>query len=193
VVSICAGLLTVDKETGIVCSIYYTTQEYFEQTQEKWFPNTETDITAICVTYLLFDTFETGFCPTDKEFEARLQSNALYDYSVRNWGHHARIASIRKQLILDFLESEAKVSASSQVMMASKLYLGDSGYSQRVPKQITGVHLAVYFGLGEEIIALLKNGHFLDCKDTDGWTPLLYAAINRHEAVVKLLLKKRCL
>jgi hypothetical protein len=30
---------------------------------------------------ILFDTFETGFCPTDEKFEARLQSDALYDYA----------------------------------------------------------------------------------------------------------------
>jgi hypothetical protein len=65
---------------------------------------------AICVTYLLFDAFETGFCPTDEELEARLQSNALYNYSARNWGHHARTASMERQLILNFLESEAKIS-----------------------------------------------------------------------------------
>jgi hypothetical protein len=53
-----------------------------------------------CVTYLSFDAFETGFCQTDEEFEARLQLNALYDYAARHWGHHARAASIKsKQLI----------------------------------------------------------------------------------------------
>ena len=96
-----------------------------------------------CVTYLSFDAFETGFCPTDEEFEARLRLNPLYDYAARNWGHHARAASTEvEQLILDFLESEAKVSASSQAMMASRSYY--TGYSQRVPRQMTGVHLAAY-------------------------------------------------
>ena len=42
---------------------------------------------------------------------ARLQSNILYDYAARNWGHHVRISSIESgKLILDFLESTAKTS-----------------------------------------------------------------------------------
>ena len=186
-VSVCAGLVTVDEESKIIRLIHFTTQEYFEWTKGKWFPNAETDITAICVTYLSFDAFETGFCPTDKDFEARLQSNALYDYAARNWGHHARIASIEKQLNLDFLNSKAKMSASTQAMMASGSY---SGYSQRVPKQMTRVHLAAYFGLAEAMMALLENEHDPDSKDTYGQTPLLWAARNGHEAVVKLLLEK---
>jgi hypothetical protein len=190
-VSVYAGLVTVDEETRIICLIYYTTQEYFERTQEKWFPNAETDIAAICVTYLSFDAFETGFCPTDEEFEARLQLNVLYDYASRNWGHHVRAASTEEELlILRFLNSEAKLSASSQAMMASKLFSSDHGFNQRVPRQMTGEHLAAYFGLKEAMTALLKNRHDLDSKDSDGQTPLSWAAGNGHEAIVKLLLEK---
>jgi hypothetical protein len=50
VVSVCAGLVTVDEESGIVRLVHYTTQEYFERKQGKWFPNIKTDIAAICVT-----------------------------------------------------------------------------------------------------------------------------------------------
>src|SRR5207248_2741294 len=116
--------------------------------------------------------FGTGFCPTDEEFEARLQSNAFYDYAARNWGHHAYAASTEvEQLILAFLESEAKVSASSQVLIASRHHSIDSDYSQRVPRQMTGVHLAAFFGLTGVIMALHKNGHNPDVKDTYGRTP----------------------
>jgi Ankyrin repeats (3 copies)/Ankyrin repeat len=187
-VSVCAGLVTVDEESNIVRLVHYTTQEYFGRTWTSWFPCAQTDITKTCVTYLSFDKFETGFCPTDEEFEARLRSNALYDYAARNWGHHARVATTEMaKLILGLLESEAKISACSQAMTASRSY---SGYSQRVPKRITEVHLAAYFGLKEVMMVLLKNGHHLDCKDTYSQTPLSWAAGNGHEAVVKLLLEK---
>jgi ankyrin repeat protein len=185
-VSVCAGLVTVDETSNIIRLVHYTTQEYFERTQKDWFPNAETDIAKACITYLSFDVFKSGFCPTDEKFEARLQLNPLYNYAARNWGHHARAASTEvEQLILDFLENEAKMYSSSQAMMVSGGY---SNYSQRIPKQMTGVHLAAYFGLREAMISLLKNGHHPDSKDSDGWTPLSWAAGNGHEAVVKLLL-----
>ena len=187
-VSVCAGLVTVDEESNIIRLVHYTTQEYFGRTWTSWFPCAQTDIAKTCVTYLSFDKFETGFCPTDEEFEARLQSNALYDYAARNWGHHTCVASTEVvQLILNFLENEAKVSGSSQAMMASRGY---SGYSQNVPRQMTGVHLAAYFGLTGVIMALVKNRHNPDVKDSWGRTPLSWAAEKGHEAVVELLLGK---
>lgn len=51
-VSVCAGLVTIDKGNGIIRLVHYTTQEYFERTQNHWFPDAEADITKICVTYL---------------------------------------------------------------------------------------------------------------------------------------------
>jgi hypothetical protein len=72
-VPVCTGLVTIDEESGIVRLVHYTTQKYFERTQRQWFPNTETNITTICVTYLLFNDFESGICENDEEFERRLQ------------------------------------------------------------------------------------------------------------------------
>ena len=100
------------------------------------------------------------------------------------------MASVEEQLILDLLESEAKVSGSSQVMIASKPYWHSSGYSQSVPGLITGVHLAAYFGLRDIVIALFRKRHDLDVKDSYGRTPLSWAAENGHEPVMKLLLEK---
>ena len=184
--SVCAGLVTIDEQSGIARLVHYTTQEYFKRTWTSWFPNAQIDITSVCVTYLLFDVFKTGFCQSDEEFEVRLQTNVLYSYAARHWGRHAYTASIKEDLILNLLESRAKVSAASQAMMVSRSY---SGYSQIVPTQITGVHVAAYFGLGGTIIGLLKNGYNPDLQDSYGRAPLSWAAERGHEAVVKLLLE----
>jgi ankyrin repeat protein len=181
--SICAGLVTIDKKRDVIQLVHYTTQEYFERT--SLFPNAETDITATCVTYLSFNTFATGICPTKEQ----LKLYRLYDYAARNWGHHARAASAVDQLVVDFLESEAKISSSVQAMMASRSY-STTIYSRSRPRKISGVHVAAYFGLREALIALLKNGQGLDPEDGDSRTPLWKAAENGHEAVVKLLVEK---
>ena len=187
-VSVCAGLVTVDEQSDIIRFVHYTTQEYFERTQTTCFPNAQADIAKICITYLSFNEFESGFCPTREALKEQLQLNALYDYAAQNWGHHAHAASIEKQLILNFLKSEAKVSISSQAMMTSRSY--QSGNVPLAPRQTMGAHLVAYFGLREVMIALLKNGHDPNFKDTNGQTPLSWAAENGHEAVVKLLLEK---
>jgi Ankyrin repeats (3 copies) len=191
VVSVCAGLVTVDEGSGIIRLVHYTTQEYFKRTQKRWFPDVETDITKICVTYLSFNIFDSGFCQTDKEFEERLRSNQLYDYAAHNWGHHAREASTDMRLsIQHFLENTQKVTSCTQATMASRS--SGSGYSQRVPKKFVSVHLAAYFGLMEAVAALLENGHDPDVKDSFGQTPLCWAAREGHEAVVQQLLARNC-
>jgi hypothetical protein len=185
-ISVCAGLVTIDQESRIIRLVHYTTQEYFERTYMIWFPDAEVIVAKTCITYLSFDEFENGFCSTDKDFETRLLLNLLYDYAARNWGYHARAAPVEvKELALAFLKSRAKISASSQAAMVSR---GSYGYSQRVPRQIAGLHLTVYFGLAEVVMTLLINRHKPNLKDSYKQTPLLLAAANGHDIVVLLLL-----
>jgi hypothetical protein len=175
-VSVCCGLVTVDKESNVFRLVHYTTQEYFERTQEKWFPNAETDITIICVTYLSFTVFQSGFCETDAEFEERLRLNSMYDYAAHNWGNHAREASTLCREVIAFLESKLKVEALSQALLAPKKYPWYSKYSQEFPRQIAGLHLAAYFALKDATVALLAKGAELETMDDNGHTPLSWAA-----------------
>jgi len=47
-ISLCAGLVTVNQESRIIRLVHYTTQEYFEQTKHCWFPDAEAEITILC-------------------------------------------------------------------------------------------------------------------------------------------------
>ena len=188
IVSVCAGLVTVDEQGNTIRLVHYTAQEFFKRTQRRWFPEAEADIINVCISYLSFDTFAPGFCQSDKEFEARLQSNPLYDYAAQNWGHHIRESNAHCPNT-ELLENEAKVSASSQALMVTKEYRYRD-YSQEVPRKIKGIHLAAWFGLTKIVDWLIEKGHTSDCKDSYGRTPLSRAAERGHEAVVKLLLER---
>jgi ankyrin repeat protein len=186
--SVCAGLVTVDEQSGIIRLVHFTVQEYFTETWTKWFPDAHANIADVCVAYLSFDVFDTGFCDTDDAFERRLQANPLYDYAARYWGYHASEEPIQNDGILMLLESRTKVSAATQAMMA---FEPSGRYSQDVPRQMTAVHVAAYFGLERVMAGLLTKDiwdYGVDLKDTDGRTPLSRAAENGYEAVVKLLL-----
>ena len=187
VVSVCAGLVTIDEESGIIRLVHYTIQEYFERTQRQWFPDAQIYITTICVSYLSFDQFKSGICQNDEELENRLRLNKLYNYAVHNWGHHAREASTLIPEVISFLERKAQVEASSQGLLANMYSLGL--YSQIFPKDMTGLHLAAYFGV-EAIVQLLLATEKVDAdpKDTYGQTPLSQAAKNGCKGVVQLLL-----
>ncbi|KAK4155941.1 hypothetical protein C8A00DRAFT_41494 [Chaetomidium leptoderma] len=176
IVSVCAGLVTVDEASDIIRL---------------------SDITKICVTYLSFNVFESGMCQSNHEFKERLQSNPLYDYAARNWGHHARKSSRLPEVVEGFLMCQATVEAASQAFHTT------NGHSQLVPKQTTGLHLAASLGVHEAtpLSWAARGGHEavvelllatdqaeVDSKDRHGQTPLSRAAKGGHEAVVKLLL-----
>ncbi|KAL8775416.1 MAG: hypothetical protein Q9194_003784, partial [Teloschistes cf. exilis] len=93
-VSVCAGLVVVDQESGVIRLVHYTTQEYFERTGDAWNPGGQLHITIACLTYLSFTTFQSGSCSTDKEFEERLQQHQFLDYAAKHWGHHARVVEV---------------------------------------------------------------------------------------------------
>jgi ankyrin repeat protein len=188
-VSVCAGLVTIDEESGIIRLVSSTIEEYFQRTQKRWFLFAESNITKICVTYLSFSDFESGICQTENQLEERLQSNRLYEYAAHYWGHHVRKASTFIPEVIRFLERKGQVEASCQALMATKQYSYNPGYSQHIPKQMTGLHLAAYFGVSREVNDLLSHGYKPDSHDTFDRTPLSWAAENGHEAVFKLLLE----
>ena len=70
------------------------------KSEDEYKGEDEFDNGSAAVDELLELVFNTGFCLTDKEFEARLQVNVLYDYASRNWGHHAREGSTAAPLLI---------------------------------------------------------------------------------------------
>lgn len=184
IVSVCRGLVTVDEESNIVQFVHPTVSEFLQRNREEFFPGAEAGIALVCITYLSFDIFESGFCHSDEESENRLRSSSLYDYAARNWGHHSRKAPSVQASTLRFLKNESKVSACSQAMMISTKNFR-TGYSQKAPTQITGLHLAVWFGLSEILTILMKGRNYSDSCDSNGRTPISYAAENGYLAVIR--------
>ncbi|KAL2130413.1 hypothetical protein VTI74DRAFT_6502 [Chaetomium olivicolor] len=113
--SVCSGLVTVDRESNVVRLIHYTTQEYFNRTRGLWFPSAEEELCTICVTYLSFDAFSSGFSESYTQYKERLKPYPLYEYSARSWATHVHNTSCHSSSalsietskpILDFLEGE---------------------------------------------------------------------------------------
>lgn len=188
IISVCAGLVTVDQKSDTIRLVHYTTQEYFTSIQPKWIPNAGREIASTCLTYLCFDTFACGSCSCDADFEDRLTENKFLDYTARYWSQHAM--PVQEEIIqvgMTFLRCDNRVS--SAVQTASIYEYRYDGYSQHYAHQTTGLHLTAESGLIQLLEALLlaQDDVEADSRDEYGRTPLSWAAANGHEAVVRLL------
>jgi ankyrin repeat protein len=192
IVSVCAGLVIIDKESGIIRLVHYTTQEYFERTQGKWFPNAEANIMRTCVTYLSFNSSNDNVFPILTEtIDEILKSSSKYpllQYAAQYWGYHACRSPERNMLdlILGFLEQESKLVCF--LMHALNYRYGASG--RRTVADVPKLQIAACFGLRETARALLERGADVEARSSDGWTALSSAAWTGQEAVVELLLER---
>ena len=200
-VSVCAGLVTVDEESKMIRLVHYTTQEYFERTWKQWFPTAEDDITTICCTYLSFDVFSSGSCkdrddPYDPypshSFEGnrqRLLDNPLFEYAARNWAIHAKQTNVACQEAIEFLRRQPQVKAASQILddMIGSMLEYDYRDNPPLVTGMSGLHLAAYLGVDYAVRILLLEGK-ATIKTDDDWTPLHYAVLAGHESTVKILL-----
>ena len=190
IVSVCAGLITVDDESSIIRLVHHTTQEYFDQIRLEWIPGAQQEIAEACLTYLSFDTFRSGSCADDKAFEQRVAENLFFDYSAHYWSEHVRPVQTL-QSALAFLSDQVLVDSTAQgAITPSYRY---QGYSRHFPSRTSGLHLTARFGLlyltERLLICKYEDSNIgADSKDSYGQTPLWLAAANGHEAVVKLLL-----
>ncbi|KAJ6592423.1 ankyrin repeat-containing domain protein [Mycena capillaripes] len=57
ILSVCAGLVIVDKESSVVRLVHYTTQEYLDSIQAQDFPDAQTEITCTLLTFLALDGY----------------------------------------------------------------------------------------------------------------------------------------
>lgn len=118
-VSVCAGLVTVDRESQIIRLVHHTTQHYFERVRSEMSPRSQLDIhiemAKACITYLEFDDFESeGFTHGEKYIEVSDQLRSRYpflDYAGRYWGHHARGYTEYHvgNMIVRLMESELRI------------------------------------------------------------------------------------
>ena len=214
-VSVCDGLVIIDNESGTVRLVHHTLLEYLSlDAGERFFPCPQAKLANMCLTYLLFDEFSSGFLPDDEQLEIRLKNYPLLEYAAKYWGEHYRLSGkvITKtvimpdgkveetgkdaQILLDqtnllvdkFLKHDKNVSCAVQVMQLPIERI--AGYSQHPPQKVTTLWLVASFGL-EDLVQqqLLKEGINVDEKTSNEETALYAAVCREHYDVVKIILK----
>ena len=173
--SVCAGLVVIDEETSIIRFVHYTTQEYFSRVRKSAFPSSPLNVTLTCLTFLLFEQ-------TTKE-----NMPSLYTYVADHWGHHARDSPETNSLvdmIIDFLDDQPRREQCVDHMSAPRSIA-------RASLSLRDVHLAAKFDLGMTMSRLLERQQIdVNVQDSQGKTPLYYAAGTEHGTVANQLMRR---
>ena len=181
----CLGLVVVDDETLTVRFVHYTLEEYFRDNANTEFPNGCIPIAETCLTYLNFGKLR-QHCMDDRGLKENINKYALLNYATAYWGTYV------KQQCSDSLMELVKIIAhefecSSCAMQAFYQHLHPWS---SIPQKISGIHAIAYFGLSEIMAHFCQVGRNMELKDDLGWTPLIWAAMNGQEAVVRLLIER---
>ncbi|KAI9778477.1 MAG: hypothetical protein M1816_004032 [Peltula sp. TS41687] len=187
-ISVCAGMVVVNKESDTIGLVHYTAQEYFGSGGERALKRGHMDIAQTCLTYLLFNEFGTDPRIDRRDVKIRLQESPFLGYAMQHWGVHVRYCSDEavKELTVEFLEHEARISLFAQVMQLSEHEDGVS--SHEFTHGVQALSIAASFGLYDIAVELLKKDPDIDLKDLNGRTALHLAVNQDHETVAQLLL-----
>ncbi|KAI4244347.1 MAG: hypothetical protein L6R40_003073 [Gallowayella cf. fulva] len=82
---ICGGLIILDEQSQIIRLVHHTLQQYLENNRMKLSPNSDAELARTCLTYLPFETFDTGPCINGETLEQRLQAYRFLDYASHHW------------------------------------------------------------------------------------------------------------
>ncbi|KAJ5712523.1 MFS general substrate transporter [Penicillium malachiteum] len=160
-VSICAGLVTIDEQSTVIRLAHYTTQEYFEDNLDRLFPGAHSLLRASCIIYLSFKDFESGSVFLEADIRDRWTNHPLYSYCALNTGYHVQKGNVPLEWILQFLDDTPRVAACAQVIFLER---EPNMVSQWM--EINGFHLAVYLGLYDAAKAFIEDGYSVDATDS---------------------------
>jgi ankyrin repeat protein len=187
IVSVCAGMVTVDEERNVIRLQHYTMQEFFLKTWTEYFPDAHGTLASTCISYLRHEAFRVELAASPNQYDESLKRFSLYEYSAKHWGYHARQSYSKvKELVQDFVQNEHALAHSLQVLFNRYVWRNKQGYSMTV----SPLHPAAYFGLDECVLHFLVTGVPCDTKDEDNQTALHWAARNGQVETAELLLRQ---
>lgn len=199
-ISVSAGLVSVDKKSKIVRLVHYTTQEYLERTQESWNPGFQLVIASTCLQYLSFDECRNSDnlrrlkeCYNPETFR-RLKLDPFLIYAAQYWVQHVRTFQTELlQASIVFLSDETLISNAMILRSFSR------GYRGKVSTCLHGrracIHFLAEFGLDISLAEYLSTfegeaASFINAAGRFDKSALSTAAEFGHESVIRLFIEQ---
>jgi len=215
-ISLCAGIVVVDRERNVIRLVHYTTEHYFQDVRKKHFPDAHAIIARTCLNYFcLVQDFreknerDGGICDDKEDHEDDPSSDSEAGEDEQNSSGsddtvsqqiELQAAPLLKYAIIHWggharrQEEMVKASILTFLGQESRLRFVRSeleAYSLELhvgsPKKL---HTAAIFGLTKTVSCLLATGSDVSMGEGIGYTSLFWAALFGHESTVRLLLEK---
>ncbi|KAL8644546.1 MAG: hypothetical protein Q9226_007707, partial [Calogaya cf. arnoldii] len=137
VLDVCAGLLVLDEENGIVRLVHYTAQEYFDTLAHPTSDEAHTFIARSCITYISHD----------------LQYTQFFKYASTFWAQHATSGEDTALR----LEIHQFLARGPRVALLKDSAYDSSNYTRPFLKRHHGCGIAAWFGLDDELANLCSE------------------------------------
>ncbi|CAG8959305.1 hypothetical protein HYFRA_00013075 [Hymenoscyphus fraxineus] len=180
------GFITIGRDCGeIVRFDDRTLSEYFDQTRGKWFPDGESTIARICLTYLNFAGLSSTCEPN--EFPEREKKYIFLSYAVDYWGDHVRESGNKlvAAAATKFLQDDSRREAYIQAAWETKT---QQHQKWDIRRNIHALHICAWFNLSELIPALFDILNVDVREPTFNQSPLMYACRRGNLEVASSLL-----
>ncbi|KAJ6530029.1 ankyrin repeat-containing domain protein, partial [Mycena vulgaris] len=216
ILSVCAGLVIVEKTSSTVRLVHYTTQHYLESVQASRFPDAPTEITRSILTFLAFDEFSDL---SKLRYQARSERRAFLEYCQYCLMHAVGQPEIRlRDMVVEFVRQASRWKDEWHYRGAppwnyddwpkstSPLWIAAASNLQDVAKTLlettqdngecTALHIASYYG-HLAMVQLLLVDDSENCIESPpkyrsaSYDPALHSASSQgHGDIVRLLIEK---
>ncbi|KAK1855763.1 ankyrin repeat protein [Colletotrichum chrysophilum] len=183
VLSVCAGLVTIEDESMIIRLVHYTAQEFFQRASETYFPGYHAIMASICVKYVCIVYHSPGYRDRFNLWD-KSSSYPFLSYASHGWGYHTvQGCCLCKDVETFLLHHEDIMQSLSSFKTLSTL----TSSSKKFPE--SGLGWAAFYGIDEAIDVFRQKRRVVNATDSSGMTPMFYAAIEGKITFMRLLFK----
>lgn len=205
IVSVCAGIVSIQTERDTIGLVHYTTQEYIQRKEDKVILDprkAQTEIAQTCLTFLTFKEFGRGLLRlSNHDLITCISKYPLFKYASRHWADHAR-GDAEQDIVEQLLRTVTHQTTMSNwapiglVLDFDIDYVPDYYYfgSRLEATEVTCLHIAAGSGLVKSAGSMLDKGADIEAKinlDHEYYHTALHVAILRGYVTTARLLINR--
>ncbi|KAG8525749.1 uncharacterized protein KY384_000509 [Bacidia gigantensis] len=195
ILSVCAGLVSVQKETGTIQLVHYTAKEWLDRSRDDLFPDSRSFMVQKCMKYLSFDIKDTRKHWTDEQL--RTCPHPLLPYAAVYWAEHARgcFESEHTEDIVGFLRQPRPLKRMIQVKYKWREYHeGAEGAILREKVSYSngtlGFLIAAAEGFQHVLTAMLDSEQSVNISQRHAATALFFAITRDDNNMVNMLIAR---